>query len=89
MKEFPSAHHQINKEVGRLGRQSRTNRKKLEKAVKLNSTFQYISCSACVCAVYNWTVPQVEEWLAVSVELPQYSESFQKLQLDGRSLPRY
>ncbi|XP_078786675.1 stromal interaction molecule 1 isoform X1 [Oryzias latipes] len=38
--------------------------------------------------VYNWTVPQVEEWLAVSVELPQYSESFQKLQLDGRSLPR-
>ncbi|RVE63356.1 hypothetical protein OJAV_G00135330 [Oryzias javanicus] len=38
--------------------------------------------------VYNWTVPQVEEWLAVSVELPQYTKSFQKLQLDGRSLPR-
>ncbi|XP_038137490.1 stromal interaction molecule 1-like [Cyprinodon tularosa] len=38
--------------------------------------------------VYNWTAPQVEEWLVVSVELPQYAESFRKHQLDGRVLPR-
>lgn len=38
--------------------------------------------------VYNWTAPQVEEWLAVGVELPQYAESFRKLQLDGKALPR-
>uniref|UniRef100_A0A3Q2G4F4 Stromal interaction molecule 1b n=1 Tax=Cyprinodon variegatus TaxID=28743 RepID=A0A3Q2G4F4_CYPVA len=38
--------------------------------------------------VYNWTAPQVEEWLVVSVELPQYAESFRKHQLDGRDLPR-
>ncbi|XP_047463524.1 stromal interaction molecule 1-like isoform X2 [Mugil cephalus] len=38
--------------------------------------------------VYNWTVQQVEEWLLLSVELPQYSETFRKLQLDGRALPR-
>ncbi|MEQ2234522.1 Stromal interaction molecule 1, partial [Ilyodon furcidens] len=38
--------------------------------------------------VYNWTAPQVEEWLVVSVELPQYAESFRKHQLDGKALPR-
>ncbi|XP_039893910.1 stromal interaction molecule 1-like isoform X2 [Simochromis diagramma] len=37
--------------------------------------------------VYNWTVQQVEDWLA-SVELPQYSESFRRHQLDGQALPR-
>lgn len=37
--------------------------------------------------VYNWTVQQVENWLA-SVELPQYSESFRRHQLDGQALPR-
>ncbi|XP_075958207.1 stromal interaction molecule 1b isoform X1 [Anarhichas minor] len=38
--------------------------------------------------VYNWTVQQVEDWLCVSVELPQYAETFRKLQLDGKALPR-
>uniref|UniRef100_A0A1A7WZA8 Stromal interaction molecule 1b n=2 Tax=Iconisemion striatum TaxID=60296 RepID=A0A1A7WZA8_9TELE len=37
---------------------------------------------------YNWTVQQVEDWLSVSVELPQYADSFSKHQLDGKSLPR-
>ncbi|GLD70713.1 stromal interaction molecule 1-like isoform X1 [Lates japonicus] len=39
-------------------------------------------------SVYNWTVQQVEDWLLVSVELPQYSETFRKQKLDGRALPR-
>ncbi|XP_076606278.1 stromal interaction molecule 1-like isoform X1 [Chaetodon auriga] len=38
--------------------------------------------------VYNWTVEQVVEWLIVSVELPQYAETFRKHQLDGKALPR-
>ncbi|KAK5887120.1 hypothetical protein CesoFtcFv8_015753 [Champsocephalus esox] len=38
--------------------------------------------------VYNWTQQQVFDWFLVSVELPQYSESFRKLQLDGKALPR-
>ncbi|XP_063342403.1 stromal interaction molecule 1-like isoform X1 [Pelmatolapia mariae] len=38
--------------------------------------------------VYNWTVQQVEDWLLASVELPQYSESFRRHQLDGQALPR-
>ncbi|MEQ2161709.1 hypothetical protein GOODEAATRI_012269 [Goodea atripinnis] len=40
-------------------------------------------------SVYNWTAPQVEEWLVVSVELPQYAESFRKHQLDGKAMPRF
>ncbi|XP_069395528.1 stromal interaction molecule 1-like isoform X5 [Paralichthys olivaceus] len=38
--------------------------------------------------VYNWTVQQVENWLLISVELPQYTETFRRHQLDGKSLPR-
>uniref|UniRef100_A0A3Q3E8D3 Stromal interaction molecule 1b n=1 Tax=Labrus bergylta TaxID=56723 RepID=A0A3Q3E8D3_9LABR len=38
--------------------------------------------------VFNWTVQQVEDWLINSVELPQYSDSFRREQLDGRALPR-
>ncbi|XP_049895414.1 stromal interaction molecule 1-like isoform X5 [Epinephelus moara] len=38
--------------------------------------------------VYNWTVEQVVDWLVVSVELPQYTETFRKHQLDGKALPR-
>ncbi|XP_060942035.1 stromal interaction molecule 1-like [Limanda limanda] len=38
--------------------------------------------------VYNWTVQQVEDWLLISVELPQYTETFRRHQLDGKSLPR-
>lgn len=38
--------------------------------------------------VYNWTLQQVEDWLIVSVELPQHSEAFRKHQIDGKALPR-
>ncbi|XP_040906767.1 stromal interaction molecule 1-like isoform X2 [Toxotes jaculatrix] len=38
--------------------------------------------------VYNWTEQQVEDWLLVSVELPQYTETFRKHRLDGKALPR-
>ncbi|XP_057677408.1 stromal interaction molecule 1b isoform X2 [Corythoichthys intestinalis] len=38
--------------------------------------------------VYNWTDEQLEEWLQLSVELPQYAESFRKHGLDGKALPR-
>uniref|UniRef100_UPI0037E9C73B stromal interaction molecule 1-like isoform X2 n=1 Tax=Semicossyphus pulcher TaxID=241346 RepID=UPI0037E9C73B len=38
--------------------------------------------------VYNWTQQQVEDWLIVSVELPQYVETFRRHQLDGKALPR-
>ncbi|TDH05377.1 hypothetical protein EPR50_G00142960 [Perca flavescens] len=37
--------------------------------------------------VYDWTLQEVEKWL-ISVDLPQYSESFRKHQLDGKALPR-
>ncbi|KAM7373844.1 hypothetical protein PAMP_006541 [Pampus punctatissimus] len=37
--------------------------------------------------VYNWTEQQVEDWL-LRVELPQYTETFRKHQLDGKALPR-
>lgn len=38
--------------------------------------------------MYNWTLLQVEDWLLISVELPQYTETFRKHQLDGKALPR-
>ncbi|XP_044077264.1 stromal interaction molecule 1-like isoform X4 [Siniperca chuatsi] len=38
--------------------------------------------------VYGWTGQQVEDWLLRSVELPQYAETFRKLQLGGKDLPR-
>ncbi|XP_026184991.1 stromal interaction molecule 1-like isoform X5 [Mastacembelus armatus] len=38
--------------------------------------------------VYQWTVQRVEQWLRVSVELPQYGEMFRQHELDGRALPR-
>ncbi|XP_034033470.1 stromal interaction molecule 1-like isoform X2 [Thalassophryne amazonica] len=38
--------------------------------------------------VYTWTVQQVADWLRLSVELPQYTESFRRHQLDGKALPR-
>ncbi|XP_061596379.1 stromal interaction molecule 1-like [Cololabis saira] len=38
--------------------------------------------------VFNWTVQQVEDWLGICVELPQYAENFRKFQLDGKALPR-
>ncbi|XP_061818603.1 stromal interaction molecule 1-like [Nerophis lumbriciformis] len=38
--------------------------------------------------VYNWTCEQVEEWLQLSVELPQYAETFRQHGLDGKALPR-
>ncbi|XP_071369797.1 stromal interaction molecule 1-like isoform X2 [Centroberyx affinis] len=38
--------------------------------------------------VYNWTQQQVEDWLVLYVELPQYTQSFRKHKLDGKALPR-
>ncbi|XP_072256064.1 stromal interaction molecule 1 isoform X3 [Pyxicephalus adspersus] len=38
--------------------------------------------------VYNWTVDEVVEWLKNYVELPQYEETFRKLELSGRDMPR-
>ncbi|KAK5858120.1 hypothetical protein PBY51_002287 [Eleginops maclovinus] len=38
--------------------------------------------------VYNWTQQQVLDWLLFSVDLPQYSDGFRRLQLDGKALPR-
>lgn len=38
--------------------------------------------------VYNWTVDEVVQWLITYVELPQYEETFRKLQLSGTDMPR-
>nr|XP_020647563.1 stromal interaction molecule 1 isoform X4 [Pogona vitticeps] len=38
--------------------------------------------------VYNWTVDEVVQWLINYVELPQYEETFRKLQLTGHAMPR-
>ncbi|XP_029457815.1 stromal interaction molecule 1 isoform X3 [Rhinatrema bivittatum] len=38
--------------------------------------------------VYNWTVEEVVRWLIDYVELPQYEETFRKLQLSGHAMPR-
>lgn len=53
-------------------------------------SLDYTTTCLCVCVlVYNWTLQQVEDWLLISVELPQYTESFRKHQLDGKALPRW
>ncbi|XP_075270403.1 stromal interaction molecule 1 isoform X2 [Opisthocomus hoazin] len=38
--------------------------------------------------VHNWTVDEVVQWLITYVELPQYEETFRKLQLSGHAMPR-
>ncbi|XP_069496461.1 stromal interaction molecule 1 isoform X5 [Ambystoma mexicanum] len=38
--------------------------------------------------VYNWTVEEVVQWLITYVELPQYEETFRKLELGGHAMPR-
>ncbi|XP_054829313.1 stromal interaction molecule 1 isoform X4 [Eublepharis macularius] len=38
--------------------------------------------------VYNWTIDEVVQWLITYVELPQYEETFRKLQLTGHAMPR-
>ncbi|XP_036420399.1 stromal interaction molecule 1a isoform X1 [Colossoma macropomum] len=38
--------------------------------------------------VYNWTVDEVVEWLEAYVELPQYVETFRKMNLNGTAMPR-
>lgn len=38
--------------------------------------------------MYNWTVDEVIQWLITYVELPQYEETFRKLQLTGHAMPR-
>lgn len=40
-------------------------------------------------AVYNWTVDEVVQWLITRMwRLPQYEETFRKLQLSGHAMPR-
>ncbi|RWS23447.1 Stromal interaction molecule-like protein, partial [Leptotrombidium deliense] len=41
-----------------------------------------------VSEVHNWTVEQTAEWLAVTVELPQYVDLFMNNKIDGTALPR-
>ncbi|XP_030633393.1 stromal interaction molecule 1a [Chanos chanos] len=38
--------------------------------------------------VYNWTVDEVVEWLITYVELPQYVDSFRKMNFNGTAMPR-
>uniref|UniRef100_A0A1L8DPZ0 Putative conserved secreted mucin n=2 Tax=Nyssomyia neivai TaxID=330878 RepID=A0A1L8DPZ0_9DIPT len=38
--------------------------------------------------VHNWTVEQTSEWLAQSVQLPQYVDLFKHHKVSGASLPR-
>ncbi|XP_048837571.1 stromal interaction molecule 1a isoform X6 [Brienomyrus brachyistius] len=38
--------------------------------------------------VYNWTMDDVEDWLNNYVELPQYAETFRKMQFNGSVMPR-
>ncbi|XP_062983409.1 stromal interaction molecule 1 isoform X3 [Elgaria multicarinata webbii] len=38
--------------------------------------------------VYNWTIDEVVQWLINYVELPQYEDTFRKLQLTGHAMPR-
>lgn len=65
--------------------------------VKVVETVTVRTSSACVLeswlclslpAVYNWTVDEVVQWLITYVELPQYEETFRKLQLSGHAMPR-
>lgn len=55
--------------------------------VEVFVTLVHDATSVCV-SVYDWTLQQVEDWLLISVELPQYTESFRRHQLDGTALPR-
>lgn len=41
-----------------------------------------------VSEVHNWTVDETCEWLASSLELPEYINIFQQNQINGASLPR-
>ncbi|KAL5278616.1 STIM2 family protein [Megaselia abdita] len=38
--------------------------------------------------VHNWTIEQTTDWLAQSVQLPQYVDLFKKNQVSGAALPR-
>ncbi|XP_009582116.1 PREDICTED: stromal interaction molecule 1, partial [Fulmarus glacialis] len=46
------------------------------------------ACEVVTVSVYNWTVDEVVQWLITYVELPQYEETFRKLQLSGHAMPR-
>lgn len=37
--------------------------------------------------VHNWTIDEVLDWLAYSVELPQYKKNFFIHEINGSSLP--
>lgn len=38
--------------------------------------------------VHNWTIEQTTDWLKMSVELPQYVETFIQHKVTGANLPR-
>lgn len=38
--------------------------------------------------VHNWTVEQTSDWLAVSIDLPQYVPNFKLHRVNGAALPR-
>ncbi|XP_029302048.1 stromal interaction molecule 1a isoform X1 [Cottoperca gobio] len=38
--------------------------------------------------VYNWTLDEVVEWLITYVELPQYVDTFRKMNFNGSVMPR-
>lgn len=39
--------------------------------------------------VHNWTIEQTTDWLAQSVQLPQYVDLFKQHKVTGAALPRY
>lgn len=69
----------------------KTSREKQLRRLVTSSVVNLVQTCVCVrvrVPVYNWTLQQVEDWLLVSVELPQYADSFRRHQLDGKALPR-
>lgn len=38
--------------------------------------------------VHNWTIEQTTDWLAQSVQLPQYVDLFKQHKVSGAALPR-
>lgn len=66
---------------------SKTKRRNFHR-VDLHISIEDMWSSWKLSEVYNWSLAQVEQWLSVSVELPQYSAAFRKLQLNGTALPR-
>ena len=67
--------------------QKQTNSYQEEKGQLKQGNF-WSNVFSCLTTVYNWTVDEVIQWLITYVELPQYEETFRKLQLTGHAMPR-